>query len=132
LKNTAGKYGMLTVIDGQGESSQHNRSIQINGAGLIDISTTKITLVTEQHQFEKALEDLNDRAKERLYKGLQNEIANCFKISSALLKNKRVLIGKGDGQEAEIASEQCQKLRLKERALWKQIKKLYELINATQ
>lgn len=28
---------MLTVIDGQGESSQHNRSIQINGSGLLDI-----------------------------------------------------------------------------------------------
>ena len=26
-----------------------------------------IAPVTEQHQFEKALEDLNDRAKERLY-----------------------------------------------------------------
>ena len=117
---------MLTVIDGQGESSQHSRSIQINGAGLIDISTTKISSVTEQHQFEKALEDLNDRAKERLYKGLQKDIANCLKISSTLLKKKSALIGKGDEQEAEIVSKQYQKIRLKERSLWKQIKKLYE------
>ena len=87
---------MLTVIDGQGESSQHSRSIQINGAGLIDISTTKITPVTEQHPFEKALEDLNDHAKKRLYKGLQKDIANCLKISSTLLKKKSALIGKGD------------------------------------
>ena len=123
---------MLTVIDGQGESSQHSRSIQINGAGLIDISTTKISSVTEQHQFEKALEDLNDRAKERLYKGLQKDIANCLKISSTLLKKKSALIGKGDEQEAEIVSKQYQKIRLKERSLWKQIKRLYEFINATE
>ena len=123
---------MLTVIDGQGESSQHSRSIQINGAGLIDISTTKISAVTEQHQFEKALEDLNDRAKERLYKGLQKDIANCLKISSTLLKKKSELISKGDEQEAEIVSKQYQKIRLKERSLWKQIKRLYEFINATE
>ena len=122
---------MLTVINGRGESSQHSRSIQINGAGLIDISTTEITPVTEQHQFEKALEDLNDRTKERLYKGLQKDIANCLKISSALLKQKSAFIGKGDEQEADIVSEQYQKIRLKERSLWKQIKKLYEFINAT-
>lgn len=122
---------MLTVIDGQGESSQRSRSIQINGAGLIDIGTTKINRVTEQHQFEKALEDLNDRAKERLYKGLQKDIANCLKISSTLLKKKSALIDKGDEQEAEIVSKQYQKIRLKERSLWKQIKRLYEFINAT-
>lgn len=122
---------MLTVIDGQGESSQHSRSIQINGAGLIDISTTKITPVTEQHQFEKALEDLNNHAKERLYKGLQKDIANCLKISSTLFKKKSALIGKGDEQEAEIVSKQYQKIRLKERSLWKKIKRLYEFINAT-
>ncbi len=123
---------MLKVIDGQGESSQHSRSIQINRSGLIDISIKKTTPVTEQHQFEKALEDMNDHAKKRLFKGLRSDIANCFKMSSSLLKNKRELIGKGDRQEAEIASKQCQKLRLTERALWKQIKKLHELINATQ
>jgi hypothetical protein len=123
---------MLTVIDGRGESSQHSRSIQINGAGLIDISTTKITPVTDQHQFEKALEDLNDRTKERLYKGLQKDIANCLKISSTLLKQKSALIGKGDEQEAEIVSEQYQEIRLMERSLWKKIKKLYEFINATK
>ena len=123
---------MLKVINGQGESSQHSRSIHINRSGLIDISIKKITPVTEQHQFEKALEDMNDHAKKCLFKGLQNDIAKCFKMSSTLLKNKREFIGKGDGQEAEIASEQCQKLRLTERALWKQIKKLHELISATK
>lgn len=122
---------MLTVIEGQGESSHHSRSIQINRAGLIDISTTKITPVPEHYHFEKALEDLNDRTKKRLYKGLQKDIANCLQISSTLLKKKSALIGKGDEQEAEIVSKQYQKIRLKERSLWKQIKRLYEFINAT-
>jgi len=123
---------MLTVIEGQGESSQHSRSIQINGAGLIDISTTKITPVTEQHQFEKALEDLNNLAIKRLYKGLQKDIANCLKKSSTLLKKKSALIGKGDEREAELVSKQYQEIRLKQRSLWKQIKRLYEIINATE
>jgi hypothetical protein len=54
-----------------------------------------------------------------------------LKISSTLLKQKSALIGKGDEQEAEIVSEQYQEIRLMERSLWKQIKKLYEFINAT-
>jgi hypothetical protein len=88
--------------------------------------------VTEQHQFEKALEDLNNLAQKRLYKGLQKDIANCLKISSTLLKKKSALIGKGDEREAELVSKQYQEIRLKQRLLWKQIKRLYEFINATE
>lgn len=47
---------MLTIIDGLGESSQYSRSIQINAAGLIDISITTPAL----------LEDQNDHVKKRL------------------------------------------------------------------
>ena len=120
---------MLTVIEGQGESSQHSRSIQINGAGLIDISTTKITPVAGPHQLDKALKDLNIRAKKRLYKGLQKDIANCLKMSSTLLKKKSALIGKGDEREAEIVDKQYQEIRLKERSIWKKIKSVYENIS---
>ena len=123
---------MLTVIDGEGESSPHGRSIHINEAGLIDISTTQMTPVTEQHRFECALEDLNDNAKKRLYRGLQRDIAACLKHSSSLLKKKSALINRGDEKEAELVGMQYQKIRLRERSLWNRIKTLYTFITAAQ
>lgn len=122
---------MLTIIDGLGESSQYSRSIQINAAGLIDISITTPALLEDQHQFEMVLEDLNDRAIKRLYQGLQKDIAICYKESSSLLKKKGVLNNRGDDKGVEIVCMQHQKIRLRERLLWKQIKRLYEFINAT-
>jgi hypothetical protein len=123
---------MLTVIDGEGESSPHGRSIHLNEAGLIDISTTTMTPVTEQHQFESALEDLNDNAKKRLYRGLQKEIAYCWNNSSSLLVKKRALINRGDEKKAESVCMQYQGIRLRERSLWKLLKTLYLHITTTK
>jgi hypothetical protein len=123
---------MLTVIDGEGESSQTGRSIQINAAGLMDISTTQTTPAAAPHRFQSALEDLNDNAKKRLYRGLQKDIAACLKQSSSLLKKKSALMNRGDETKAELVGMQYQSIRLRERALWKCIKTLYEFINATQ
>jgi hypothetical protein len=123
---------MLTVIDGEGESSQQGRSIHINEAGLMDISTTQTTPVAAPHRFQSALEDLNDNAKKRLYRGLQKDIAACLKQSASLLKKKSALMNRGDEKKAELVGMQYQSIRLRERSLWKRIKTLYTLIAAAQ
>ena len=122
---------MLTVIDGKGESSHHRRTIQINGAGLVDISTTTTALLADQHQFETVLKDLSDSAKEQLYLGLQKEIATCFKESSTLLTKKNELFNKGDDKGAEIVCMKYKEICHRERLIWKQMKRLYEILKAS-
>lgn len=122
---------MLTVIDGGGESTQHKRPIQINGAGLIDISTTKTVLLKDQHDFEMAIKNLNYSGKKNLYKGLQKEISTCLKKSSTLLTIKNEFFKKGDDKRAEIVCMKYKKICQRERLIWKQIKQLYEILKVS-
>jgi len=122
---------MLTVIEGEGESKRRERPININGAGLVDISTLSTALLSDPHTFEMAINDLNDHMKKRLYKGLQKEIATCLKKSSTLLASRNELLQRGDDQAAASVYRQYKKICHREHSIWIQIKKLYAILAAS-
>ena len=124
------KHGILTAIDGGGESTPHPRKIRINDAGLIDISATPTVWPAAPDCYETALGKLSFEGKRRLYAGLQKEISTCLKNASLLLARKNELYQKGDFEGAEIVYMQYKTICERERRIWKQIKMLYEMLEA--
>jgi len=121
---------MLTVFDGGGESIEQERTIQVNNDGLVDISTTENILLTDQDDFQAAIESLNHNGKVLLYKRLQKEVSNCIKESSMLLAEKNDLYKNGDNKGAELVCMKCNEIRQRQCIIWNQIKQLYEILKA--
>jgi hypothetical protein len=122
---------MLTVIDGGGESTQHERKLQINSDGLVDISSTENGLLADQYKFETAIKTLNYSGKILLYKRLQKEISSCLKKSSKLLAIKNEMFNNKYDKDVETVCIKYKEICNRQQLIWKQIKQLYEILKAS-
>jgi hypothetical protein len=118
-----------TALQERVNSARQTRTLHINQSGLIDISTSEPSLLTDDHHFERGLKALNANGKKRLYKGLLKKISNCLNQSSRLSKEKRSLMNANDEKEVQRINDQHHKICCQERILWQRINILYDMLS---